>query len=135
MLLENEPAFWADCPDAALAVIEGVASPSFRVNWDPCNSLGCSCGAPYPDGYELLKHHVGHLHVKDARLLPDGSVEYVVLGTGDLDWVGQFAALMADGYEGYCVLEPHFGDRVESSRAAVTAVRELIGAATRMART
>jgi sugar phosphate isomerase/epimerase len=53
------------------------------------------------------------------------------LGTGEVDWVGQLRALRNDGYEGYCVLEPHFGNRVASSRAAATAVRDLMGAAER----
>lgn len=131
--LENEPAFWADCPDTAVEVARRIGSPGFRLNWDPCNSLGCACGPPYPAGYELAREYVSHCHVKDARIKEDGSVEYVVLGRGDMDWVGQFRALMRDGYDGYCVLEPHFGNRVASSRAAVTAVRELIDRARRAA--
>lgn len=126
LCLENEPAFWADCPDTAVEIARAIDSPAFRLNWDPCNSLGCACGAPYPDGYELAREFVAHCHVKDARLKADGSVEYVLLGQGDMDWVGQFRALIRDGYQGYCVLEPHFGNRVASSRAAAKAVREIL---------
>ena len=129
LLLENEPAFWVDCPDTAVRVIRDVGIPELQINWDPCNALGCACGAPYPQGYELVRPHVGHVHVKDAHLSEDGSVEYVQIGTGDMDWVGQFGALMDDGYDGYCVLEPHFGNRVASSRAAVMGVRTLVQAA------
>jgi L-ribulose-5-phosphate 3-epimerase len=128
LLLENEPAFWADCPDATRAILDAVASPALRANWDPCNALGCACGAPYPSGYDLLRDHVAHVHVKDAVLRADGTVEYAVVGSGDVDWAGQFAALAADNFAGYCVLEPHFGDRISSSRAAIVAARELIAA-------
>lgn len=69
--------------------------------------------------------------MKDARRRADGSVEYVVLGNGDVDWAGQLQALIADDYAGYCVLEPHFGNRVASSRAAAKAVNELISQARR----
>ena len=125
LLLENEPAFWVDCPAAAIRVLEAVASPHLKLNWDPCNSLACS-GEPYPSGYALVQSHVAHVHVKDGRLRDDGSTEYVDLGTGEIDWLGQFRALIEDDFDGFCVLEPHFGNRVASSRAAVHAAQRLL---------
>ena len=126
LLLENEPAFWIDCPDVAVRVVEAVDCPAMKINWDPCNALGCREGSPYPWGYELARPYIDHVHVKDGRLRADGTTEYALLGTGELDWEGQFRALIRDGYEGYCVLEPHFGNRVASSRAAASEALKLV---------
>jgi sugar phosphate isomerase/epimerase len=126
LMLENEPAYLVDTPRSAATVVEAVDSPSLRLNWDPCNALGADAEAPFPDGYDVVRPHVAHVHVKDGRVRPDGTVEYTVLGTGEVDWLGQLRALHADGYQGYCVLEPHFGNRVASSRSAVAAARDLL---------
>jgi sugar phosphate isomerase/epimerase len=129
LMLEDEPGFWADGPATSRKIIGDVASSALRINWDPCNSLAAGAMRPYPDGYELVKGFVEHVHAKDARVMPDGSLQYVVLGSGNVDWAGQFTALARAGYQGYCVLEPHFGNRVASSRAAAESARTLMQAA------
>src|SRR5690606_13320289 len=87
-----------------------------RVLWDPGNDIYDPEGErPFPDGYELVKDYMVHMHLKDAKRLSDGTVVGVPLGQGDVDYVGQFEALSRDGYSGYVVLETHYRPRHEIS--------------------
>ncbi len=124
LFLENDRGLWAETPDALAQIIAGVGSPALRLNWDPCNLIGV-IAAPYPAGYDRVKDFVGHLHVKDAKVV-EGKVAHAMMGSGDVDWVGQFARLYNDGYSGYCVIEPHFGSRVESSRSHILETRRAL---------
>ena len=80
-----------------------------KVLWDPGNQIyNKEYKTPYPDGYELIKEHIAHIHLKDAVRSENGEAEGVALGDGILDITGQLAALLNDSYDGYIVLEPHF---------------------------
>lgn len=115
LYLENDRGLWGESPQAVRAILAGVNSPALRLNWDPGNLIGAFPEAPYPTSYELLREYVGHVHVKDAKATASGFT-HAMMGSGDVDWVGQFERLVRDGYEGYCVVEPHFGNRITSSR-------------------
>ena len=63
---------------------------------------------PYPNGYDLLpKGCIGHCHCKDATKTAKG-VEWVAMGKGMIDWVGQYKALKRDGYHHVVSLETHW---------------------------
>ena len=47
------------------AILEAVDSPALRALWDPGNDF-VSGGTPYPTGYEAVRPHILHVHVKDA---------------------------------------------------------------------
>ena len=120
LFLENDRGLWGESPASVLQIAEGINSPAFKLNWDPGNLIGAFPEAPYPTGYDLVRRHVGHLHVKDAKAATgEKQFTHAMMGSGDVDWVGQFERLIRDGYEGYCVIEPHFGSRVASSRSHI----------------
>jgi L-ribulose-5-phosphate 3-epimerase len=90
-------------------VIEAVGSPRVKALWDPANDLEDPEGEePFPAGYEIIKPHMVHVHLKDGKRMPDGSVSAVALGTGDMDYPAVFRRLMRDRYEGWVVLETHY---------------------------
>jgi sugar phosphate isomerase/epimerase len=62
---------------------------------------------PYPDGYDKLKPYIRHVHLKDIKRMP-GAFAPAMLGEGDVDFRGIFAALRRDGYDGYVSLETHY---------------------------
>jgi L-ribulose-5-phosphate 3-epimerase len=77
------------------------------VVWDPANAYVAGERA-FPEGYRsIAPGDIAHVHAKDCRL-EDGKPHWVPLGTGHLDWKGQFAALLADGYRGHVSLETHW---------------------------
>jgi sugar phosphate isomerase/epimerase len=53
-----------------------------------------------------------HMHVKDGRIVntPDQGPQpqWCVVGEGEIDYAGHFAALRRDGYTGYVSLETHY---------------------------
>lgn len=131
LFIENDRGLWGESPESVHHILKGVNSPALKLNWDPGNLIGAFPEAPYPTGYDLVQEYVGHLHVKDAKAAK-GEKPYAheMMGSGDVDWVGQFARLLREGYEGYCVIEPHFGSRVSSSRSHVLETRKAIRIAT-----
>jgi sugar phosphate isomerase/epimerase len=93
---------------------------NFMLNWDPGNAAAAG-EIPYPNGYDRLpKHRIGHCHCKDAAKKPDGTgYEWMPVGKGTINWVGQFQALRQSGYTLGVSLETHWrgaGTPEESSR-------------------
>jgi len=126
LLLENEPICWADGGRLTAEIVSKVGNDRLWVNWDPCNAFSSGEDRPYPEGYAHVKPYVRHLHIKDARRAEDGRRTYVTVGEGEIDWPGQFQALRDDGYDGYYVVETHFGPGVETSEPCVEGVRRIV---------
>ena len=109
LLLENE----GDCNTAtgaeAAKTLQELNTPHLMLNWDPGNAAARGERA-YPDGYKLLpKHRIGHCHCKDVAKRPDGKgYTWAAMGSGLVDWVGQFKALKHDGYHYAVSLETHW---------------------------
>lgn len=109
LVLEFDPSVYASNARKLVKVIEKINSPYVKGLWDPGNDIYDPDGeTPYPDGYEIIKKHMVHMHLKDAVKLDDGKAAGVPIGEGHVDYVGQFKALIRDGYNGYVVLETHY---------------------------
>jgi sugar phosphate isomerase/epimerase len=109
-----------------LALLEAVDSEWFRFNFDPGNFF-IGGEEPYPYAYRLLKPYIANVHLKDAakfdpevwgELLPSelqrdlrGDYTCVPIGSGGVNYGGLLKQLIADGYEGRVILEPHTGPR------------------------
>jgi sugar phosphate isomerase/epimerase len=103
LLHENEKAIYGDIPQRCLDIVESVGSPVLRLAWDPANFVQVGV-KPYSDGYAALRPYTDYLQVKDA-LAADGTV--VPAGEGDGEVEQTVRALVADGYDGFCSMEPH----------------------------
>jgi sugar phosphate isomerase/epimerase len=106
-----------------------VQSPAFLLNWDPGNAAYRGEVA-FPVGYApIAKKRIGHMHLKDVRRNTKGSYEWEAMGRGLIDYVGQFKALLKDGYTGTMSLETHWngaGSPEESSRQSMAGTKELL---------
>jgi len=116
--IENEAATMIGTAKVLVPFLKELNSPYVRATWDPCNS--CTDDqveeVPYPDGYELIKPHMVHVHVKDWGTDPQtGKLGCVPVGTGVIDYEGQFRALIRDGYKGYASLETHWRPKALST--------------------
>jgi sugar phosphate isomerase/epimerase len=132
LLLENEHACYLGTGAETARVVEKVGSPALKMVWDPGNAFMAG-EQPFPSGYEAVKAHAVHLHIKDATVSDDGKLSWTVVGEGEIDYAGQFKALKAAGFTGVVALETHFrapsGDKEESSRACLAGLKRLIEAA------
>ena len=129
LLLENEHACYLGTGKETARVIEKIGSPALKLLWDPGNAFMAG-ETPFPAGWEAALPHVAHVHVKDARAGESGEPLWCVVGEGDIDYVGQFAALKASGYSGSISLETHYkapgGDPEFSSRQCLDGLKRLI---------
>jgi sugar phosphate isomerase/epimerase len=119
-VLENEHTCNTSTGAEAVKVLAAMPLANFMLNWDPGNAAAAG-EIPYPNGYDLLpKHRIGHCHCKDAAKKPDGTgYEWMPVGKGTINWVGQFQALRQSGYTLGVSLETHWrgaGTPEESSR-------------------
>jgi sugar phosphate isomerase/epimerase len=68
-----------------------------------------------------------------AKTNAEGQPEWCVVGGGEIDYAGQFAALKADGFDGVVALETHWkgpsGDKEEASRLCLDGLKRLLEAA------
>jgi len=131
LILENEFACNTATGAEAAQILAAVQSPSLMVNWDPGNAAARGEN-PYPYGYNLLpKNRIGHCHCKDikeiAKTADSKEPGWAAMGSGGIDWVGQFTALKRDGYQYAVSLETHWrgaGTSEESSRQSWAGMKE-----------
>jgi sugar phosphate isomerase/epimerase len=117
--LENEHACNIATASETRRVLDRLKHPNLGVIWDPANAY-VSGENPFPEGYKLLPaDRIVHVHAKDCHLEGRTPV-WGPLGTRAIDWKGQIAALLKDGYRGALSLETHWsgpgGDKLEASR-------------------
>ncbi|MDH7481556.1 MAG: sugar phosphate isomerase/epimerase family protein [Armatimonadota bacterium] len=128
LALENEHSCFLGTGEEVARVIKAVGSPALQAVWDPGNSF-CAGEIPYPNGYEAIKPYIVHIHVKDAVKL-NGKPKFVVMGTGEIDYSGQFKALKDDNYKGYISLETHYrpasGSAEEGSRECLEYLKRVV---------
>lgn len=87
--------------------IDDLGSKHLKVIWDIPNTLYCT-DIPYPDGYEEIKDHIGHIHIKDCKAdISRATVRFCPLGEGDMaPYLEDIAkALKKDNYQGVISLE------------------------------
>jgi sugar phosphate isomerase/epimerase len=129
LVMENEHACNTATAAEAVRTLSAIRVPSFKLNWDPGNAAFRG-EVPYPEGYSMLpKDRIGHVHCKDVSRKPGGGYEWMAMGRGIIDFVGQFRALKKDGYSGAVVLETHWrgaGTPEESTRQSMAGMKELL---------
>lgn len=105
--LENEHACNIGTAAESAKILAAAQHPNLKLVWDPANAL-VGGENPFPYGYGLLpKDRIVHVHAKDCHMEGHKPI-WGPLGTRHVDWKGQIAALMADGYTGWLSLETHW---------------------------
>ena len=129
--LENEQACNIATGEETARVLAAIDHPHLQVVWDPCNAL-VSGENPFPQGYRRLPvRRIVHVHAKDC-FVNDHKPTFGPLGECGIDWRGQIAALVADGYKGYISLETHWpgpgGDKHAGSMICGRNLKALVAA-------
>jgi sugar phosphate isomerase/epimerase len=127
--LENEHACNIATAHDTARVLAAVDHENLMVVWDPANAW-VSGEEPFPNGYRLLESsRIAHVHAKDCTMEGHKPV-WCPLGEGDIDWVGQFAALKQDGYRGFIHLETHWpgpgGNKLEGSKICGRILKKMV---------
>lgn len=118
----------------ARKLIDAIGSDRLKVLWDPANNRYAH-EEMYPDGYDAIRGHIGHIHIKDVHVdTPKATLEVREIGKGQL--ADQFQpladALRADDYAGVISLEsvyhPGNGNYEDGFRACIGKFRSVFGA-------
>ena len=130
LVLENELSCNTATGAEAAKVLDMVKSRWLMLNWDPGNAAARG-EKPYPDGYSLLpKDRIGHCHCKDVvRKSGDEPYDWAKMGSGIVDWRGQFKAFKRDGYRYAVSLETHWdggGTPEESTRQSWAGMKHIL---------
>jgi hypothetical protein len=97
LVLENEYACNTATGAEAGRLLTAIPDKALAITWDPGNAQFRD-ESPFPGGYEkIAKGRIGHVHCKDAVKDANGKWVWKAMGTGVIDWAGQFRALKADG--------------------------------------
>ena len=90
-------------------LLKMVRAPNVGATWDVGNGLWQG-EAPFPAGYEVLpKNRIWHLHVKGVEYKSGfTNCEETFADQGQIDLLGQFRALLRDGYQETVSLECEF---------------------------
>ena len=108
-----------------LQTLNNFSKENLKVNWDPCNCIGESNSSkPFPDFYFAIKDRIGHLHIKDAIKTEEG-YENTMIGKGEVNWKEQIKELKKNKYNGYYVIEPHYGHRIHSTFEHIKSFKEI----------
>jgi sugar phosphate isomerase/epimerase len=117
----------------ARKLIDELDAPHLKVLWDPCSSLYCT-EIPYPNGYEIIREHIAHVHLKDGVVnLPAATFDFCAMRQGQMDpyYNDIVNALKRDGYDGAISLEsvytPVGGTREDGFRESLPVFMELMG--------
>lgn len=115
LALELDPSVYTCNGQRVARLVEAVNHSCIKVLWDAGNDIYSPIlERPFPEGYHYVRSHIAHVHIKDAVKNGD-VVECVKIGTGQVGWMAQLAALKADGYKGYISLETHYRKGAEIS--------------------
>lgn len=107
-------------------LFDSLPSDSLKAAWDVANSyFGGEIG--YPDGYQLIRGEVVHLHLKDFMKDPStGKRKPTYIGEGLIPYEFVFRDLLKDGFDGTASIEAGAVHFKEKGRLAVsTHVRNL----------
>lgn len=108
LALELDPSVYACNGERVARLVRTIAHPHIKILWDAGNDIYSPIPEqPFPEGYRYVKPYISHVHLKDAAK-SGNTVESVKIGTGEVGWSEQLAALKRDRYEGYVSLETHY---------------------------
>jgi sugar phosphate isomerase/epimerase len=130
LVLENE----FECNTAtgreSVRTLNAVKTPHLALNWDPANAVMRGELDAFPAAWDMLpKDRIHHCHVKNAVKNDVGKIEWSPVGTGIIDWTGQFRALKAGGFRDAVSLETHWHGAAtpeESSRISWSGMKEAL---------
>lgn len=109
LVLEDDPSVYGCDAKELIEIIKAIDSPYVKALWDPGNVLYAFTNErTYPDGYEIVKPYMRHVHLKDSRLDENGEAIVCRITEGTAMIPEMLERLAEDGYKGFLTLESHY---------------------------
>ncbi|MBN1153395.1 sugar phosphate isomerase/epimerase [candidate division KSB1 bacterium] len=125
LLIENDPSCWCDTAENMAKILEDIDSPHLRAYWNPGNSF-IAGEIPYPYGFLAIRKYITHIHVNDVRTTGISRKEFVPIGDGNVDWHGQFQAIMQGVDLNYITIETRCEPLMQNSKKSIQTVRKML---------
>ncbi|MBV9155180.1 MAG: sugar phosphate isomerase/epimerase [Acidobacteriaceae bacterium] len=128
LLVENEFDCNVGTGSETARLFRAIPDRTLMHNWDPGNCYEAG-EQPFPKAWNQLDHtRISHIHLKDAR-----GKAWKPIGSGEIDFAGQFRALKELNYSGTLSLETHYknaqkdpyGSSVESLDGLIGVLRKI----------
>lgn len=133
LALENEHECSIGNGEESRRFLDCISSKNVGLIWDPGNAYFLG-EVPYPDGYELIKDRIVHVHIKDAGKDKKGKPIWLPVGKGEIDFRGQLLALKEGNFQGVISLETHYipeggstEDGTKESFAGLSSILQSLG--------
>ena len=85
-------------------IMQQAYQPHTGLVWDIAN-MWCITKEPPAEVYGKLKKYIRHTHIKDLNVLPEGKLEFKLLGQGEVPIFEAIDLLYNNGYKGYYSFE------------------------------
>jgi sugar phosphate isomerase/epimerase len=127
LVIENEESCNVATGRELSRMLAAVPASNLGANWDVGNGY-MQGEVSYPNGYELLdKTRIWHMHLKSMNCRAGlKQCSETIAGEGQVDLVGQFKALLRDGYYGTMSVECEFSlpglSQTDTARRSVEGV-------------
>lgn len=126
LAVENLKGGYVQTGADAARLLKAVPHDALGLVWDPNNAASCG-ESPLQDGYPKLDPaRIFHVHLRDYRHKPDGTVEWAPVGAGEFDNLAQIRALRQSRYQGGYTLETHWRAPEGKSRATEISLTGLL---------
>ncbi len=125
LLIQNQANYWCDTAENMAKILENINSGSLLASWNPGNAYAAG-EIPYPYGFLTIRNFIHTMHVKDARKVNGSSVEWATIGNGEIDWMGQFQALMHGVDLKYITIETSIEPLIENSKINVDQIYTIL---------
>ncbi len=131
LAVENLKGGYVQTGADAARLLRAVQHDALGLVWDPNNAASCG-EEPLKDGFPKLDPaRIFHVHLRDFRHKPDGSVEWAPVGGGEFDNVSQIRALRKAHYKGGYTLETHWRSpegKAKATEISLTGLLKVIAA-------
>lgn len=103
LALENEFSTNVATGPEIARLFGAISDRTLMLNWDSGNCYMAG-EQPFPKAWDEFDHsRISHMHLKDAK-----GKKWMPIGSGEIDFVGQFRALKKMNYRGTMSLETHY---------------------------
>jgi sugar phosphate isomerase/epimerase len=113
LLVENEHSCNTATGTESAKLLNAIPDTRLMLNWDPGNCYEAG-EQPYPKAWDQFDHsRIGHIHLKDAK-----GKKWEPIGSGEIDFTGQFEALKKMNYSSTMSLETHYRNAAHNAYAS-----------------
>lgn len=105
LLIENHPATITITAQETLDLVRAVERRNVRILYDPSNLIVFAGDHDVEGNFDIQRHYICYVHMKDQQVLKEGNYTDTVIGRGVIPWRRILKLLHNAGYRGFLAME------------------------------